>query len=219
MSNEEIALGLKRRLETLPKPSHRSQMKRLLWLTFTVIGQHPSIYAYAVRLPFLGIGETYFKPDFPMMQWGEWQAQLGLRLWPRWREMGEVRKRNATFWREWLRAHPELGEIPQTDGTMDISYLRMPVLCKRRTDAMEWFRKQGIHAQKMYPASLADVSDPRLRTKVYSSIEDARFLAEALYTLPVHPLFDAERWCIRHNGVGPVCQGGSRHCRHRFVIM
>lgn len=195
LDDTDLALRVKRRLEALPKPSLRSQMRRLIQLALTTTGQHPYTYALALRLPFIEIGETYFQPDFPQMQWSEWQAQLGLRLWSRWEEMREARRRNALCWQQWLPMYPWLGMIPRMDDVEDVSYLRMPVLCEKRSQAMGWFRKRGIHAQRMYPQSLVDVGDPRLRIKVYSSLEGARWLARALYTLPVHPLFDAQAWC------------------------
>lgn len=218
VADEELFFRLRRRLESLPNPSHRVQMKRFVQVVLTAIGQHPYIYAHAVRLPFIGIGETHFEPDFPALQWSEWQARFGLRMLLRWQEMAELRKRNADFWRGWLTAHPELGTIPQTDDTMDVTYLRMPVLCERRADAMEWFRRRSIHAQRMYPASLADIADPRLRTKVYSPVENARFVAKALYTLPVHSLFDARQWHLHHSNTKHVRQE-EVECKHLFVIV
>lgn len=206
LDDSEVAFRLKRRLESLPRPSRKDEMKRFLQMVYTAIGQHPSIYAYATRLPFLGIGETYFEPSFPMGHWSEWQARLGLRMLPRWQRMAEHRKRNADFWQNWMTAHPALGKILETDDSMDIAYLRMPVLCERRAEAMRWFRKQGIHAQKMYPATLTSIGDPRLKIRVYSSIEGARFVAERLYTLPVHPLFDARRWCTHYGSVSSARQ-------------
>jgi len=190
----DIAYRLEQRMRQLPAPSQREQVEQLLKLVFTLLGQYPYTYACALRLPFLGIGETYFDSDFPMMQWSGWQAQLGLRLLRDWESMASRRRRNAAFWREWLRRDPSLGIIPQVEEPMDVVYLRMPVLCKDRERAMRWFRKRGVHAQRMYPTVLADIDAPHLKMKVYSTLDGARCIAESLYTLPVHPLFDAQRW-------------------------
>lgn len=202
LNDTEIAYRLRQRVENLPTPSRRSQMKRLLQMMLIKIGQYPYIYSCAARLPFLGIGETRYDPDFSMMQWTNWQAQLGLRMLARWQGMAELRRRNSGFWRAWLEAHSDLGVTLGTNNSMDITYLRMPVLSPRRAHAMEWFRRHGIHAQRMYPATVADISDHRLRIRVYFPIEGARQIAEMLYTLPVHPLFDAQRWAVHHGGMG-----------------
>jgi len=193
----EIAYRLEQRMRELPAPSQREHVRRLLKLVFTIIGQHPYIYAYALRVPFLGIGETYFDDDFAMIQWSGWQAQLGLRLLRDWESMASRRRRNADFWREWLQRDSVLGVIPQVEEPMNVVYLRMPVLSRDRQRAMRWFRKRGIHAQKMYPTVLADIDSPHLKVKVYSTLDGARRVTESLYTLPVHPLFDAKRWAAR----------------------
>lgn len=175
-------------------PLHASNGSTCGWsaaatLAATAVLSRPSWFRIPDALPFLGIGETVYDPDFDMeAPFFHWQAELGLRLLEALPELARRRTEHAarilTAVAEapgWSVPSPAVAEGP----------IRLPLLAPdeaHRNRALACLREFGVAASAMYPGTLADI--PALRAHLANpdeTIPGARAIAGRLLTLPIYP--------------------------------
>ena len=158
----------------------------------------PSLYWLPASLPFLGLGETHYRPvrpagRMPMAACGVLERVFALREV----EAG-TRRRQAARLNASVRG--KLRTVRAIEGA-EPGYLRLPVLAtpERRRALLEQAAQLGVMGA--YPSALCDL--PGFTARVKNSDDafpGARELARSLITLPTHSLLGErdlsalERW-------------------------
>ncbi len=151
----------------------------------------PSLYWVPASLPFLGLGQSTYDPNFEIRPMSKFQEQLAARLLPALDRLVAIRQRNAARLRRALGDVPGLSIIsPAIDQEKNVC-LRLPILVEdsvRRNQLLEELERQGLGATCGYPSPLSDLSE--LRSKLTGSAVQfpvARQISQQLITLPTHP--------------------------------
>lgn len=150
----------------------------------------PNLYWIPNSLPFLGLGETVFDPDFPMERLSEFRGRLGVMLLPMTDQLNGARERNSRSLMNGLGKLPGLS-IPGADRDETIPYLRLPVLLETadlRNKVVRSLRRKGIGASPMYPSPIDEI--PGIDAHLDSTggkFPGARGVSDRLLTLPTHP--------------------------------
>jgi dTDP-4-amino-4,6-dideoxygalactose transaminase len=146
--------------------------------------QHPALYWLPQSLPFLGIGESVFDPDFPLRAISPFQAALGRRMLARLDAINASRIRNA---------HDMVTRVAKPDrfpapapGARPV-FLRLPCLGQGGRE----YPQLGM--VRSYPQALCDIEAlrPHLAGEG-DAFAVARRLALELVTLPTHAFVAAE---------------------------
>jgi dTDP-4-amino-4,6-dideoxygalactose transaminase len=149
---------------------------------------HPRRYWLPNSLPFLGLGATAYRTDYPLAQYDECMAPLGHRLFARLDAITAQRRANAERYRDLLPWGPKLQAIVPRQGA-ESAYLRYPVLIhpEYRNAVLTALRASGIGATASYPTAISDV--PQLQGMLPSEDQEARGgrdIARRILTLPTH---------------------------------
>jgi dTDP-4-amino-4,6-dideoxygalactose transaminase len=150
---------------------------------------HPAVYWMLERLPFLGLGETRYKPPRPVTR-----APDEL-----WEHVGagildiESRQADAMMvWMDYLQAWPGLGVTPLLSadaGHRGHSMLRLPVLASdrdHRDTLVGALRRLGVGVSLMYGTALNEVSGVPSAIAGQGPFPGAKAFSDRLLTLPVH---------------------------------
>lgn len=160
--------------------------------TLCWIGQHPLVYGMIARLPFLGIGETDYREQFPLKKLSSWAELSAAAQLQRFERTAKQRTQVALWWHTELQ-QKNLGKEVQEpfiergfafDG--QVVPTRYPILlsstenCDRLLSRLYCY---GVSAS--YPYALTQV--PELRPHlVLAKGEMAESVASRILTLPVH---------------------------------
>jgi perosamine synthetase len=149
---------------------------------------HPRRYWLPNSLPFLGLGTTAYRTDYPLARYDEWMAPLGHRLFARLDAITAQRRANAERYGKLLPWGPKLQAIAPRQG-VEPAYLRYPVLIhpEYRDAVLEALRENGIGATASYPTAVSDV--PQLQSVLPDEDREAgggRDVARRILTLPTH---------------------------------
>ncbi len=149
---------------------------------------HPRRYWIPNSLPFLGLGTTAYRTDYPLAQYDKWMAPLGRRLFARLDTIAAQRRTAAERYAKRLPWGSLLRPIVPRPTAVP-AYLRYPVLvdseCRDRV--MEALRQKGIGATASYPSAINDI--PQLQSLLQledQKISGGRDLAKQILTLPTH---------------------------------
>lgn len=182
-SSEAIGKALQRQVEAMPANSLAEQLVLALYAIALAVFSRPWLYWIPRSLPFLGLGETVFAPDFPIKRLSAFQAGMAGGWRNRLRENIRQRAENS----EYLT---KLG-IPAAGGPEALSsgLLRYPVLAADHGEKMAFLResdRQGLGGADVYPGTveaIAALGD----SLVGGSSHKARSIVARMITLPVHP--------------------------------
>lgn len=167
----------------LPQESSSSAAATFVSMLATTLMIHPSVYWFPAGLPFLGLGETVFYPDFPVQQLHSMKVAV-LASWKSRLERSNTIRADVA--QRWIRELPF--PIVETGSGQQIPWLRLPVLTSTPEDKQSVCRsaqEQGLGISPLYPAPISDI--PELRSQfVRQDFPGARILAERLVTLPTH---------------------------------
>ena len=162
--------------ETIPRYA-RNILEVLLMIFFI----HPRLYWFPRSLPFLGIGETRFDPNFSVHRMNGFKAGL-LRSW---RYRLETSNRCRTKVAEYYMKEFGLGNGKPIYST-NIPFLRFPFFGEGPTwkeDVCNRFGYLGI--SPMYPDSINNIRNLRGRARE-GSFPGAEIIAKSMVTLPTH---------------------------------
>lgn len=183
--SDEIATELRRQVAALPEPSPLVELLALLAMMLMAVCINPSLYWLPAGLPFLGLGETKFHRDFPIMRLSGMRAGL-LRRWKQNLARGNAARRENA--RNYISMMPR---ISGEDGS--IPFLRLPYLLdspEERDEILALSNRYGLGISAMYPTSVDEIPElqPHLRK---GDCPQAREVARRLITLPTHHLVTA----------------------------
>lgn len=165
-------------------------VKLLVYATFL----HPRRYWIPNSLPFLGLGTTVYRTDYPLARYDKWMAPLGSRLFAQLDAFAAQRRATAEGYAKRLPWSARLRPIvPQ--ATAVPAYLRYPVLVASefRAKVIDALWREGIGATASYPSAINDIPELRDRLKPEDrALSGGRDLAQRILTLPTHSYVTGE---------------------------
>ena len=182
-SSEEIATGIRVFHRELGKEKTWERFRDVCEILFTNLFLNPYLYWLPYGLPFLGIGETRFMPDFPMYRFSNSKAAvLG-----RWQErMEEYNLRRFDTGRRYIE-ELSLGKERKIHSG-NIPYLRFPLYAKSPEHKRQICTRGGVLGiSPMYPEAVNRIVQLR-RQFAGSEYTGAERIASTLMTLPTHIL-------------------------------
>lgn len=187
-SSERVAEAIADRVSVLPKcPSGESAIHVAKLLVYAAM-LHPRRYWLPNALPFLGLGTTAYRTDYPLAQYDPWMAPMGRRLFARLDAIIAQRIANADRLRSNLPWGPYLDPVLPNQRAAP-AYLRFPVLIdsRYRDAVVAALHANGIGATSSYPTAIGDI--PELRGHLLGGEREAvrgREVARSIMTLPTH---------------------------------
>jgi dTDP-4-amino-4,6-dideoxygalactose transaminase len=158
-------------------------------LAATTLLAHPNLYRLPRSLPFLGIGQTEYEPQFKRLGslYG-WQRRLGILELERYTEMAARRTTHANELIAALEPFPGW-RVPALEKVRNAP-LRLPLLAPDRSSRdrfCERIHEHGVSAVPMYPTALPRIA--ALRQHLVSQVDcpGGDELAARLVTLPTYP--------------------------------
>lgn len=180
-----VAQAIQTEYDTLPIESRWSAVKNLLELLATRVLIHPRWYWLPAGLPFLGLGETRFYPNFPI----ERMAEARAATLSGWRERLEASNRSrreqaSSYLEELHRSGSEARAVTAREA----SYLRLPVLLRDRSAKQAFCGRAialGLGVSPGYPSTIQHI--PELQGRLApGEYPGATEVVDRLVTLPTH---------------------------------
>ncbi len=192
-NNDAVADALDTLTRALPQPSLGDRADHIVKLLAYAALLHPTRYWLPNALPFLNLGVTMYRTDYPLAQYDPVLSVLGRRLLRRLDLVNAQRVDHASHLRSALPWGPRLEPISPTIQASPV-YLRFPILVEagRRDAVVATLRGSGIGATASYPTSIADIPDVRMHVRRHDDAAGGRELARRIVTLPTHPYVTAE---------------------------
>jgi perosamine synthetase len=184
----QVAGAIKRQVQDLRRSTVGESVSHLVKLLVYAAFLHPRRYWLPNSLPFLGLGMTAYRTDYPLAQYDRWMAPLGRRLFARLdvvaaqRRAAAERYQSVLPWGSKLRAvDSRLGAVP--------AYLRYPVLVDAdyRQKVLMALQRHGIGATTSYPGAINDIPELQNLLQIEDRIAPGgQDLARRILTLPTH---------------------------------
>jgi len=207
-SSQRIAEALASIFATLPEASALQSLRIWTELAAMMAFVNPSLYWLPEGLPFLGLGETVYDPDFAMTRLPAAAAGAldGWRL--RLEASNQRREAAVDAWQSSLCLPPPAA----VKGPL----LRLPVVlssAEARLTLMRASRRKGLGVSTMYPSPIHRI--PQLQARFSGQrFPGAEALAARLVTLPTHQyVTDADRMTLQ--GIWPRIAAASPSTRRQ----
>ncbi|GAB1265251.1 DegT/DnrJ/EryC1/StrS family aminotransferase [Aurantivibrio infirmus] len=147
----------------------------------------PFIYYWLLKIPFLHIGATVFKPLSKITKMPSWRKRLlGINL----RRYFQFSSNDVTEQYEKLfSSAPDFDIIAGDMDGRNVKKLRYPILCrdgKSRDIFFEKFQELGLGVTKMYQVPLLEIEGVKEVAVASQSYVNAATFAQRLITFPVH---------------------------------
>jgi dTDP-4-amino-4,6-dideoxygalactose transaminase len=185
---EDLAAAIARQYESLPAPGSSEVMSLIFYALALRVLVHPSFYWLPSSLPFLRLGETIYDPGFKIRKFSAFQAGLARGWVERLSDLRERRRANAQFWQESI--NKENYRTFSIQGEEDPDFLRFPVVvkdCALRSNLLLQGNRLGLGIAPGYPDTIDGI--PEIKPVVSGlDFTEARYVANRVMTLPVHPL-------------------------------
>ncbi|MCP9455358.1 MAG: DegT/DnrJ/EryC1/StrS aminotransferase family protein [Nitrospira sp.] len=186
--SDQIAATVSAKVQELRNSTVNESVSHLVKLLVYASFLHPRRYWIPNALPFLGLGTTVYRTDYPLARYDTWMAPLGHRLLTRLDVIGARRRAAADGYMKRLPWSAKLRSVQPRAGTVP-AYLRFPVLVapELRSKVLEALRHAGIGATTSYPSAIQDI--PQLQgvlTPEDRQLSGGRDLAQRILTLPTH---------------------------------
>lgn len=193
-NSDAVAAALTEHTRTLRQPTFGQTAANIAKLLAYASMLHPTRYWIPNALPFLSLGTTVYRTDYPLAQYDSWLAPMGRRLFARLDAVNARRVGTADQLMKDLPWGPNLQPVRAGRSSAPV-YLRLPVLVgpEIRDTLVAACRRSGIGATASYPASIHDI--PEVTDYLRSGEQDAigaRMVADRIVTLPTHPYVTAE---------------------------
>jgi perosamine synthetase len=182
-NSDAIGAAVQQAYSVLPTESPTAAVKNFLSVVATKWLLHPNLYWVPAGLPFLGLGETIFYPDFPAYR----MDGIRMALLLSWRTRLERSNKNRAE-----VARRMITQLPLSSRTAGVSesapWLRFPVLMPTSEDKRalcQVARQKGLGISGLYPSPISEIPELRRRF-AQDRYPGAKILAERLVTLPIH---------------------------------
>lgn len=181
--SEAIGRAVQRQVETLPANTLAEQLVTALYAIALAVFSRPRLYWLPRSLPFLGLGETIFAPDFAIGRLSAFQAGMAAGWQDRLRENIRQRGNNA-------RHLAQLGIPAACNPELFASgLLRYPVLAADHEEKMALLDasdRLGLGCADVYPGTVETIA-ALADSLVGGTSRKARSIVARMITLPVHP--------------------------------
>lgn len=193
-NSDRVAEAITMQVRVLPECSIGESMSHLAKLMIYAALLHPRAYWLPNSLPFLGLGTTAYRTDYPLAGYDSWMAAVGHRLFARLDAITAQRRANAERLKRLLPWGSMLEPVTPGQGAVP-AYLRYPVLLDPdyRDAVVAALKANGIGASASYPTAIIDV--PELSDQLRSGSGTAgggRTVARRIVTLPTHGYVTAQ---------------------------
>lgn len=187
-NSESVADAIAQQIRLLPPCAMVESAVHLVKLVIYAALLHPRGYWLPNSLPFLGLGTTAYRTDYPLAQYDSWMAPMGHRLFARLDAITAQRRANADRFTCLLPWGAKLKAVVQRQEA-EPAYLRFPVLIdpESRDAVLAALRANGIGATASYPTAISDV--PGLRGQLQGGegeVSGGQAVARSIVTLPTH---------------------------------
>lgn len=182
-ASDAVAEAVAALYRTLSAPSRAASLRTIADAAFTTAFIDPERYWFPSALPFLKLGRTVYRPDFPEARMGPVQAAL-LRGW---RE--RLGAHNAARTRRAGALIDRLGGL--VHAVPGLPYLRLPLLAPDRAARdrlVAESRRRGLGLARLYPCAIDAIPELAHTLPPGPPCAGAREAAERLVTVPTHPL-------------------------------
>ena len=188
--DDSLAEIISREVDRLPVGGIVFEIALLVKTILLSLFLRPRLYWIPSMMPFLGLGETVFDPNFDSSRLSHLQICLSSVVSKHLNHYNESRRSNARALAERIHDLDNV-DIPGYDANNVHAYLRLPVLTadrQARDTIIALLRREGITASTMYPATIRNIDgiEPYLAS-AENNFTGARSVAERLVTLPTHP--------------------------------
>jgi dTDP-4-amino-4,6-dideoxygalactose transaminase len=193
-NSDRIAAAISRQINRLRDRTIGESLTHMVKLLVYATFLHPRRYWIPNSLPFLGLGTTVYRTDYPLAHYDTWMAPLGRRLFTRLDAIAAQRRAVAEGYAKRLPWGPRLRPVALVQNRVP-AYLRYPVLVAPpfRDQVVRTLWRAGIGATASYPSALNDV--PELQSLLQPEdreIPGGRELAKQILTLPTHSYVTGE---------------------------
>jgi len=182
-NSEAIGNALQRQVEAIPANNLAEQLVLALYATALAVFSRPWLYWIPRSLPFLGLGETLFEPDFPIKRLSAFQAGLAAGWQNRLQENIRRRVKNSeNLIRLGIQAACSLEALSS-------GLLRYPVLAADHAEKMALLQESdrlGLGGSDVYPGTVEAIAALQ-DSLVGGTSHKARSIVARMITLPVHP--------------------------------
>ena len=187
-NSERVAAAIHEQVCTLPKCAPGESLIHIAKLFVYVALLHPRRYWLPNMLPFLGLGTTACRIDYPLAQYDGWMAPMGRRFFARLDAINARRIENAGRLTRDLPWGPYLEPVVPNPRAIP-ACLRFPMLIhpRYRDVVVAALCANGIGATASYPTAISDV--PELRDHIRNGereVVGGRDVARRIVTLPTH---------------------------------
>ncbi len=199
-SSREIGESIRKYHRELGKEPAGEYLRSIAEAIFMKIFLNPSLYWFPKGLPFLGIGETKFDPDFPLYRLSGFKAGILASWREKMEEYTRCRLMKGRYYLDALRLRKGW-----KIHSADIPYLRFPVYAKDPDAKIRTCDRYGdLGVSPMYPDSVNRIVD--LRDKFGEArYPGAERIAQRLMTLPTHVF-------VRRIDMDRICQALEPYC-------
>jgi perosamine synthetase len=182
-NSEAIGEALKRQSEAIPTYSLTELLMLVGYAVTLAVFSRPWLYWVPKSLPFLGLGETLFAPDFSIKRMSNLQAGMAAGWKSRLSELRRIRVKNSCYiFKSGVKA----------TGGSDVllsGFIRYPVLVTNSTEKIAAIRESnrlGLGGADVYPGAVDGIAELRGCIVGGTSVK-AQSIVERMVTLPVHP--------------------------------
>jgi dTDP-4-amino-4,6-dideoxygalactose transaminase len=184
LANDAAGLGCLARVEKRIGPPARGVASWLSSVAQWALARR-AVYGLPASLPFLGLGETRYRPSTPPRGMAASCAGALVRTWALAERENLARRERAARLRARLDRSTEL-RVPAAPPGGEGGFLRLPVVLGAGAGA-EAAAMVELGVMPGYPRALCDLAGFAERTgRTDESFTGARHLARSLYTLPTH---------------------------------
>lgn len=182
-NSEAIGQALQRQVETLPANGLTEQLTLAMYAAALAVFSRPWLYWIPRSLPFLGLGETLFEPNFPIKRLSDFQAGMAAGWQNRLLENIRHRVSNSEY----------LGRLgiqaACSPEVLSSGLIRYPVLAADRAEKMTLLQESdqlGLGGADVYPGTVEAIAALK-DSLVGGTSRQARSIVARMITLPVHP--------------------------------
>lgn len=192
VTNSELyAEEISKEISKLPSQNFSEIYFNFLKVVIYWLFLNPAFYWIPDKLPFVKLGVTDFKMDFPIKALNSLQAGLGKTILGKLDEYNQIRKLNTDYL---YKNIPERQEyiIPRSLDDSLPPLIRFPIIfkdLKLREEIYKSLQSCGIGCSKMYPLAIGEVPEvTQYLSRISDSLPNSKKIAEGILTLPTHPL-------------------------------
>ncbi|MBC8440670.1 MAG: DegT/DnrJ/EryC1/StrS family aminotransferase [Deltaproteobacteria bacterium] len=186
-NNNSIADNITKQMKTLPTYNMLEIIKLVIYSIILTIFMQPLLFWFPKSLPFLKLGETIFKPEFPIKKMSSFQAGLAKNWQTRLKNITSIRQQKANaFTAAFQKKDNLISSMIYENETHFLLKFPLKIYDTQILDRiLSKSEKQGMGIMRAYPDSINNIKELKnyFKNKTYPK---ATMISKHLLTLPVH---------------------------------